>query len=113
MRDPELMLSLLKEMSEEDMGRLLVPMTLSMSEEAQHRRHHVELLTDAGHAEWVGDKQQVARITNTGYDFLNAANNPENGERARGRFIDLFNGGVAYGRAAQAAIELVAKAMGA
>lgn len=113
MRDAELMLSLLKEMSDEAMGQLVVPMTMGMSEEEQRRRHHVELLIDAGHARWGGNQQQIARITNAGYDFLNAASNPENGERAKGRFIDLFNGGVAYGRAAQAAIELVAKAMGA
>lgn len=113
MRDPELMLALLHEMAERDTGMLTVPMPGDGHTGERHRRHHhVELLVDAGHAEWVDDKQHAARITNAGYDFLNAANNPENGERARGQFIDLFNGGVAYGRAAQAAIELVAKAMG-
>ena len=112
MRDPELMLSLLKEMSDEAMGQLIVPMMMGMTEEDERQRHHVELLIDAGHARWVGDEQQAARITNAGYDFLNAASNPKSGEGAKRRFIELFDGGVAYGRAAQAAIDLVAKAMG-
>ena len=112
MRDPELMISLLKEMSEGDMGRLIIPMTLDMGEREQQRRHHVELLVDAGHAQWTGDKQQIARITNVGYDFLSAATNPTNGEKAKSRFVDLFNQGVSYARAAQSAVDVVTKVVG-
>ena len=112
MRDPELMISLLKEMSEDDMGRLIIPMTYGMGESKQQRRHHVELLVDAGHAQWAGGKQDIARITNDGYDFLSAATNPKHGEKAKSRFVDLFNQGVSYARAAQSAVDVVAKVVG-
>lgn len=107
------MISLLKEMSKNDMGRLITPLEMGMDEREQQRYHHVELLVDAGHAQWASDNHQTARITNAGYDFLNAATNPRDGEKATAKFIELFNGGVSYARAAQAAIEVVAKAMGA
>ena len=113
MRNPKLMISLLKEMSKNDMGRLITPLEMGMDEREQQRYHHVELLVDAGHAQWASDNHQTARITNAGYDFLNAATNPRDGEKATAKFIELFNGGVSYARAAQAAIEVVAKAMGA
>lgn len=73
------------------------------------RHHHVELLVDAGHAEWLSDKRCAARITNAGYDFLNAATNPKTGKEAKTKFVDLFNSGVPYARAAQAAVELAAR----
>lgn len=113
MRDPELMIGLLEEMSKNDVGRLSIPRTLIVDEQRQHRRQHVELLVDAGHAEWLGAKQQTARITNAGYDFLNATTNQSSGQKAKAKFIELFNNGVAYVRAAQAAVEVVAKTMGA
>ena len=113
MRDPELMISLLKEMSEDNMGQLIIPMRIGMGVPEQQRHHHVALLVDAGHAAWMSGQQSVARITNAGYDFLNAATNPKHGEKAWSRFIDTFNSGVPYARAAQAAVELVAKTMGA
>ena len=113
MRDPKLMISLLKEMSKNDMGRLITPLEMGMDEREQQRHHHVELLVDAGHAQWASNNHKIARITNAGYDFLNAATNPRDGEKATAKFIELFNGGVSYARAAQAAIEVVAKAMGA
>ena len=114
MRDPELMLSLLREMSEDKdkMGRLIIPMTLDMDERQLQRHHHMELLVDAGHAQWTNDDHHIARITNAGYDFLNAATNPTHGEKAKARFVELFNSGVAYARAAQAAVDVVAKAVG-
>ena len=114
MRDPELMLSLLREMSEgkDEMGRLIIPMTFGMDERQQQRHHHMELLVDAGHAKWVGDARSIARITNAGYDFLNAATNPTHGEKVWSRFIDTFNSGVPYARAAQAAVEFVTKLVG-
>ena len=112
MRDPELMISLLKEMSEDNMGQLIIPMRIGMGVPEQQRHHHVALLVDAGHATWMSGQQSVARITNDGYDFLNAATNLKHGEKATSRFVELFNGGVAYARAAQAAVDVVAKAVG-
>ena len=111
MRDPELMISLLKEMSEDIMGQLIVPMRIGMGATEQQRHHHVALLVDAGHAEWMGSQRSLARITNAGYDFLSATNST-NGENAKSRFVDLFNQGVPYARAAQAAVDFVAKAVG-
>ena len=113
MRNHELMLSLLEEISKDDFGRLIIPMTYGMDDQGQRRRHHVELLVDAGHAEWTSSKQEIARITNAGYDFLNAANDPRNGEKAKAKFVKLLNSGVPYARAAQTVVEWVAKAMGA
>ena len=109
MRDPELMVGLLKEMSEDDMGRLDIPMTFGMDEQERQRRHHAELLVDAGHAEWLSGKQDVARITDAGYDFLNAATNPKNGKKAMAKFVDLFNSGVTYGRATESAVKLASE----
>ena len=113
MRKPELMLELLEEMSKGPLGRLVIPMMMDMSELEQERYHHVELLVDARHAEWTGSERSIARITNAGYDFLNAASNPTTGEPATSKFIELFNNGVAYARAAQSAVDFVAQAMGA
>lgn len=113
MRDPELMVSLLEEMSKDDMGQLITPMTIGMGEYAQRRHHHVELLVDAGHAEWLDGNQDAARITNAGYDFLNAATNPTNGNKAKTKFVDLFNSGVPYARATQSVVDWVSKLAGA
>ena len=112
MRDPKLMISLLKEMSKNDMGRLITPLEMGMDEREQQRHHHVELLVDAGHAQWASNNHKIARITNAGYDFLNAATNPTHGEKAKSRYVDLFDQGVSYVRSAQAAVDIVAKAVG-
>ena len=68
MRDQKLILSLLREMSQDGAGRLTVPMSDDM--EAQRRHHHMELLVDVDQAEWTNDGHQMARITSAGYDFL-------------------------------------------
>ena len=107
-RNPELMLELLKRMSEDHRERLVVP-----SDSQWDVYHHVELLIDAGHAEWLGGKRSVARITNAGYDFLNAATNPANGKEAKTKFVDLFNGGASYARATQSVVDWVSKLAGA
>ena len=99
------MLKLLNRMSEDPRGRLIVP-----SDGQWDVYHHVELLVDARHSEWAGTN--IARITNAGYDFLNAATNPKTGKRVWAQFVDLFNKGVPYARAAQAAVDLVGKATG-
>ena len=108
MRKPELMLELLEVMSKDESGRLHI-----LPRFDQERHHHIELLVDAGHAEWLGEKRHTARITNAGYDFLNATSNPASGQTATSKFTELFNSGVSYARAAQFAVDFVAKAMGA
>lgn len=112
MRNQELLLSLLEEMSNDVSGRLTISMTYGMDEQKQQRYHHVELLVDAGHAQWTGDGRTVARITNSGYDFLNATTNSNNGSKAKAKFVKLFNDGVPYVKAAQSAIDFVVKGMG-
>ena len=104
MRDPELMLSLLKEMADDSYGRIMMPAHIGMSPEEQKRRHHVELLIDANHAEWASEQESIARITNTGYDFLNAI---EQGETAKQRFVRLFNSGMRYVSAANEVMDLL------
>ena len=52
MRDPEAMLSFLKEMAAHDDGWIVAPAHMGMSVDEQRCHHHVELLADAGHAQW-------------------------------------------------------------
>ena len=111
MRNHELLLSLLQEMSNDVSGRLTISMTYGMDEQKQQRRHHVELLVDAGHAEWTGERHSIARITSAGYDFLNAATNPKTGDKVKAKFVKLFNDGVPYVKAAQSAIDFVIQGM--
>ena len=70
MRDGELLPALLREMAASQDGRSELVKTLGMGEEEQRRCHHMELLADAGLAEWDGRK--FPRITNAGYDFIEA-----------------------------------------
>ena len=65
--DPDLLIELLKEMSRKPDGQISTTLTLGMSVEARKRRHHLELLSDAGLAEWKSDSR--IRIKNFGYDF--------------------------------------------
>ena len=109
MRDPELLIDLLKEMSDDDLGRAIVPLTMGADKDGFHRHHHAELLVDAGHAEWTGMDEQIVRITNAGYDFLAAVDKQP---KAKGRFLDVFNAGASYMHAALKAIEL-ANSLGA
>ena len=59
-------------MSNDPWGRLIAAPTLGMSEEEQNQLHHIELLVDIGCAQWTTPDKDVVRITNQGYDFLNA-----------------------------------------
>ena len=106
MRDPELMLKLLREMGDDPHGELISPLyAYGVSKESQKQIHHVELLVDAGHAEWRSPKKQIVRITNDGYDFLNAV---ESGGQFR-KFKELFDKGMPYADAAQKIVELATK----
>ena len=81
MRDVELMIRSLEEMAGKSDGLILAPRALSMSEAQRMRLHNIDLLTDTGLAVWVSDSG--VRITNDGYDFLNAVN------QDRPRYVDM------------------------
>ena len=108
MRDPDIMLSLLREMAKDPLGRIEASMTFDMDEDEQRRFHHIELLIDAGHAEWTA-RGQEARITNAGYDFLNAVSQDET---YREKFVDYFNRGMSFVEAASKIVDLVGKVAG-
>ena len=74
MRDPEVMLSLLREMAGNDDGSIAA-LHVGMSSDAQRLYHHADLLVDAGYAQWTSIG--VARITNAGYDFIDAVEKQE------------------------------------
>ncbi|MYE13883.1 MAG: hypothetical protein F4X99_19950 [Gammaproteobacteria bacterium] len=110
MRDPELMLRLLRVAAEDRAGEihhLNLP-----RHDLEHYSHHLDLLVDAEHLRWktaLGEPFQVARMTNAGYDFLNAV---DQGETHRRRFIELFNAGRPYVEAAKSVVEAVTKITG-
>ena len=89
MRDPELLISLLKEMADQSDGRIRMAVTLGMSEEEQRRKLHIELLADAGLVEWY-DTRKFPRITNAGFDFIEAINKRKG---ARERFFEVLDTG--------------------
>ena len=97
-------MSLLREMAGDNYGRLVMPATLGMSAEKQKQRHHLELLIDAGRAEWTGQQESIARITNAGYDFINAV---DQGEEFIRKFLDLIGKGIRVGKAMDTIVELV------
>jgi len=88
MRDTELLIDLLRRMASDEAGRIMIRKVYGRS---QKERHHAELLTDAGHADWVSE--QTLRITTHGYDFLNAIDNQP---KALDGFIESFEKGVTY-----------------
>ena len=90
MRDPELLLNLLKEMAEKPNGRITtIRVYMGMSPTELARKHHVELLADAGLVEWF-DTNTFPRITNAGYDFIEAINKKKG---ARKRFLEVLETG--------------------
>lgn len=102
MRDPELLLTLLRQMAEDQYGRFNHVRTLGMSEAEQRVDHHLELLRDAGHVEWIEGK--FPRITNAGYDLIEAVDkNP----KIMDAFMDTMKRGVPYIQAAAAALKLL------
>ena len=89
MRDPELLIVLLRNMAEQPNGRISVPVHFGMSEGEQRRKHHMELLNDAGLVEWY-DIKKHPRITNLGYDFIEAIDKKKG---ARERFFEVLDTG--------------------
>ena len=102
------MMSLLRDMASDSYGRMTMPASFGMSAEEQKRRHHLELLIDAGRAEWTGAQESIARITNAGYDFINAV---DQGEEFISRFLNLVSKGIKVGQAMDTIVELVSKSV--
>lgn len=69
MRDTELMVELLRDMSNNN-GRT----TVTLDGFDQRGLNHLDLLVDAGRAEWIR-RGHTIRITKDGYDFLDAIGN--------------------------------------
>lgn len=107
MRDPAMLVDLLKEMADQSRGHLQCRQYLGMSDEDQSRYHHVELLVDAGHAAWLSPG--LARITNDGYDFIQAIDKQQ---AASDKFSELFHAGATYLKAAMEAVNLANKLAG-
>ena len=110
MRDPELLVQLLKELSEESTGQRIVRRYLAMKTEESVRLHHYDLLVDAGHAEW--KSESCIRITATGYDFVEALGSEKTGEQAFRKYLERMKDGVGYAKAAADAVKLVAEVVG-
>ena len=89
MRDPETLITLLKQMAERPNGRISMPVYLAMPEPQQKRKHHMELLHDAGLADW-SEPNKHPRITNAGYDFIEAIDKKKG---AREKFIEVLSTG--------------------
>jgi len=104
MYDPELSLKLLKDMAEAVDGRVVNLPSLGMSEEQRHERHQLELLIDAGHAQWEGHQLAFVRITRDGYDFLNAI---ESNPNLRKEFLEHLKNGLPYLKAVAAILAAI------
>lgn len=81
---------------------MMLVKTMGMDEEDQQRCHHMELLADAGLAEWDGSK--LPRITNSGYDFIEAA---DKNSRVMETFKEKLRDGVPLLQAVSAALSLM------
>ena len=104
MRDPQLLLDLLRQMAAHPDGRLTnMRVHLGMGEGERKRKHHVEILTDAGHVEW-SEPLKHPRITASGYDFIEAVDKNKDSMK---KFLALLDAGIPYLRAAKAALDLL------
>lgn len=106
MLNTDLLLSLLKEMSEGHLGkgRTEALETFGMSEEKQDRLHHANLLVDSGLAQRISDG--IIEITLPGYNFLNAV---EKQPTLRDRFKELINKGIPLVEAISKIVELASQ----
>lgn len=102
MRDPDLLLSLLREMAATEYGRISVVQGIGMSNKQQRRVHHVELLADAGLVEWLPPK--LPRITNDGYDFIEVV---DKNKSSMDKFLELIEKGWPLAQAVLGAIQAV------
>ena len=103
MRDPELMITLLRKIADTPNGRVIVRnLRFEIELDFGVVLHQLELLIDAGHATRASPYE--ARITNDGYDFLNAIDaDPKYWEK----FLEYFNSGMQYAEAAMHVVEFV------
>lgn len=72
MIEPEQLVSVLQEMAAAPAEELHCPWDPVMPASERAQRDHVEFLVGAGHAEWTSRAQTTARITNAGYDVVDA-----------------------------------------
>ena len=113
MRDPELMRALLEEMDRDTdgAGRLFLPQGTSENDDDERRYHHGELLADCGHAAWIwpesGGAPSFIRITNDGYDFLNAIQNQTDGQERWKQVLGWLREGMSWVEAAKTAIDTI------
>ena len=107
MRDTDLMLALLREMADQPDGRVAATVAMGASEDCRRRHHHVEILVDARYAEWAGEG--MARITNAGYDFLNAVSQDD---EQKSRFRQLLAQGMSLLEAGSRIVDSVGKLAG-
>ena len=104
MRDPEMMISLLKEMESTPDGQLIIgPVTFGMSIEKRKRRHQLDLLEDEDLALW--ESESIVRITSDGYEALTAL-------RRKPEYLKMVIDWVEKGKTIAEAINAVATAAG-
>ena len=96
MREPDLILELLRETAQTPDGRLPFTPTMGMDEKEVQIMHHLEILSDSGHVDW-SSRRQFPRITNAGYDFIEAVDKNPPGMKA---FMDNISRGIPYIEAA-------------
>ena len=105
MRDPELLLKLLRQMANDPAGRIIVyPKLMDTSSETLRVLHHVDLLVDANHAMREPDGNIYVRITNDGYDFLQAI---DADPKYLKNFLDMLVNGATYINAATTIVRAV------
>ena len=108
MRDPELLLKLLHKMNDDPGGRIKVMRTgLLWTVSQMQVCHHIDLLIDVGHAVQEPGSSIHVRITNDGYDFLNAIKQDEKYEK---NFLKYFHAGASYVEAAMKVVDTASKA---
>ncbi|MDD9981598.1 MAG: hypothetical protein OXU81_09610 [Gammaproteobacteria bacterium] len=104
MRDPQMMIALLKEMESTPDGQLIIgPVTFGMSIDKRKKRHQLELLEDEGLAFW--ESESIVRITSDGYEALHAL-------RQRPDYLKTVIEWVKNGKTIAEAINALAKATG-
>lgn len=100
MYDPELLVELLREMASAEGGQKLEPPAFGAD---QAHRHNLDLLADAGQAEW-NDSKSIIRITKDGHDFLNQIDKNLNSMK---KLIEYHKKGISYALAVKKFIEFI------
>lgn len=125
MRDPELLLGLLREMANSPNGEIESPLQVGFRERAdsadgqddpfrglgkprpdteQDRRcHHMKLLAEVHFVEW-GNRWFPPRITNAGYDLVEAV---DKNQKCMDEFLEKMKTGTPFLQAVRATLELL------